>query len=141
MPFLRWFRRRPETARFDSAPDGNQVFSVTTRLRGTILVATVEGRIDRKTVDRLEGAVTIGLSGRETRSIVLDMQNVTIILSAGLNFLLALGRQASGRGGSLALVVGDDVIAQILAVSGFDKVFPVFDQLEDAIAALSGGAK
>ena len=119
---------------------GRGAFSVTTELRNTVLLVAVEGRIDGKTVAWLEHAVRVALHG-DACFVVMDLAKVRIILSAGLKLLLSLGELASRRGGSLAIVVPKSPVREVLAVSGFDRIFPIFDDPAEAVAAIPGDAK
>ena len=118
-----------------TAVGGCGAFSVTTERRDTVLLVTVEGRIDSRTVGRLENAVWAGLR-EDTRSIVVDLEKVRAVLSAGLKFLLTLRKFASGRGGSLALVVPEGTVRDILAISQFDDIVPIFEDPAEAVSAM-----
>ena len=119
-----------------TAAGGRGAFSVATERRDTVLLIAVEGRIDSGTVGRLENAAREGLP-EEGRSIVVDLGKVSAILSAGLKLLLTLGELASDRGGSLAIVVPEGSVRDILAISGFDGIFPIFDDPAEAVSAMA----
>ena len=123
-----------------TALGGCDAFTVTTDRHGTVLLVAVEGRIDGETVGRLENAVRAGRS-EPCRSVVMDLAKVSVILSAGLKLLLALGKLTSGRDGSLAIAVPEGPVREVLAVSGFDRIFPVFDDPAEAVSDMARGTR
>ena len=52
--------------------------------------------------------------------------------SAGLNVLVGAARQARAEGGEVRLVVVD-AVARIVALTGVDRVIPIYASLEDAL--------
>ena len=64
--------------------------------------------------------------------VVVDMSRTRFCDSAGLNALVTADRQARASGGEVRLVVGAGV-ARVVALTGVDRVVPVFDSLEDAL--------
>lgn len=64
--------------------------------------------------------------------VVVDMSRTRFCDSAGLNALVTSDRQARANGGEVRLVVGAGV-ARVVALTGVDRVVPVFASLEDAL--------
>ncbi len=64
--------------------------------------------------------------------VVVDMSRTRFCDSAGLNALVTADRQARANGGEVRLVVGEGV-ARVVALTGVDRVVPVFASLEDAL--------
>lgn len=67
--------------------------------------------------------------------VVVDLEAVDYISSAGLRVLLAAQRDARAAGGDIRLVGVERSVKEIFAISGFDTAFDIFDRLE---AALTG---
>jgi anti-anti-sigma factor len=53
--------------------------------------------------------------------------------SAGLNALVGTARQTRAEGGEVRLVVVD-AVARIVALTGVDRVIPIYASLEDALS-------
>jgi anti-sigma B factor antagonist len=64
--------------------------------------------------------------------VVVDMSRTRFCDSAGLNALVTADRQARANGGEVRLVVGEGV-ARVVALTGVDRVVPVYASLEDAL--------
>jgi anti-anti-sigma factor len=65
--------------------------------------------------------------------VVVDMSRTRFCDSAGLNALVAAARQARADGGEVRLVVVGEAVARIVALTGVDRVIPVYASLEDAL--------
>ena len=65
--------------------------------------------------------------------IVVDMSRTRFCDSARLNALVGAARQARADGGEVRLVVVGEAVARIVALTGVDRVIPVYASLEDAL--------
>jgi anti-anti-sigma factor len=64
--------------------------------------------------------------------LIVDLEGVTFIDSAGLGFLLAVRREVARRGKRWALVGISPPIARVLAMTHADRLLPLFISLADA---------
>ena len=65
--------------------------------------------------------------------VVVDMSRTRFCDSAGLNALVGAARQARADGGEVRLVVVGEAVSRIVALTGVDRVIPVYASLEDAL--------
>ena len=65
--------------------------------------------------------------------VVVDMSRTRFCDSAGLNALVGAARQARAGGGEVRLVVVGEAVARIVALTGVDRVMPIYASLEDAL--------
>jgi anti-sigma B factor antagonist len=65
--------------------------------------------------------------------VIVDMSRTRFCDSAGLNALVGAARQARADGGEVRLVVAGEAVARIVALTGVDRVIPVYGTLEDAL--------
>jgi anti-sigma B factor antagonist len=65
--------------------------------------------------------------------VVVDMSRTRFCDSTGLNALVAAARQARADGGEVRLVVVGEAVARIVAITGVDRVIPIYASLEDAL--------
>ncbi len=65
--------------------------------------------------------------------VVVDMSRTRFCDSAGLNALVGAARQARAGGGEVRLVVVGEAVARIVALTGVDRVIPIYASLEDAL--------
>jgi anti-sigma B factor antagonist len=70
------------------------------------------------------------------RNVVLDMEHLTLIDSAGLEMLLWLMEETSERGGQLRLVRPDETVQRILYITRLDRRFDIHHSLESAAKTL-----
>jgi len=65
--------------------------------------------------------------------VVVDMSRTRFCDSAGLNALVTAGRRARADGGEVRLVVVGEAVARVVALTGVDRVIPIYASLEDAL--------
>jgi anti-sigma B factor antagonist len=88
-------------------------------------VLTVSGELDLATISILKDAVG-GQLGTGIR-VVLDLSELTFCDSTGLGSFVALHRQATSVGATLALAAPRKRVADLLQISGINQVVSVFD--------------
>jgi anti-anti-sigma factor len=68
--------------------------------------------------------------------VVLNMEHMSFIDSAGLEALLWILDAAAEHGGQLRLVRPDPIVSKILEISRLDKRFNIHDMIESAAKSL-----
>ena len=106
-----------------------------TETRGEVTIVKVEGDVNGVTCGRLEEALGGMISDGRTR-IVLDLQDVRYISSAGLRVLLTTTKRLGADGG-FALSRPGPAVRQVLDVTGFSAILPLYEDLEAAVQAAS----
>jgi anti-sigma B factor antagonist len=109
----------------------NIVLRVTEADPAVVLVA---GEIDIFTAPTLR-RILFDLVAAGSAHLVLDLDGVDFIDSAGLNVLVAVLNQTRGRSGSLRLVCSHPRVVRMLRIAGPPKDLPVHPRLEDALLA------
>lgn len=69
--------------------------------------------------------------------VVLDLEKLSYINSAGLRSILIVAKTLKGRNTRFALCSLSDSVKEIFKIGGFDKVIEVFESRSDAIAAIT----
>ncbi len=69
-------------------------------------------------------------------NMVLDMTSCTYVSSAGLRVLLYSQKVAASKGLSVYLVGVNDHVKDVMAVTGFDHFFEMFDTMEACLEKL-----
>ena len=96
-------------------------------------IATVAGEIDISTVTRLrERLFELAASGRH---LVIDLDQVTFIDSAGLSALVGTANQAAAHGTSVHVVCARPKIRKVFRLTGLDRRLPPAATLDEALAA------
>ncbi len=70
------------------------------------------------------------------RDVVLDMEHMTFVDSAGLETLLWVIDEAGEKGGRLRIVKPDSTVRKILEVSRLDRRFDIHESIESAAKSL-----
>jgi anti-sigma B factor antagonist len=103
---------------------------------GDVLVAKVlESRIVAEVAPRFKHQLVDYISGGN-RSIVLDLQAVSFIDSSGLGALVS-SLKVMGRDGDLVLCGTGGTVVSMFKLTRMDKVFRMYNTIEEAVAALS----
>ena len=72
--------------------------------------------------------------------VVIDLSEVPFMDSAGLGALIGGIRRAREHGGDVAVACSRPTLTRLLHTTGFDRIVPVTETLDDAIAALGEAA-
>ena len=99
-----------------------------------ISVLEVKGEIDANTAPELiKGMEPLISPGCK---ILMNLQEVTFMSSAGLRSMVVLYRQVSGSKGKIGLTGLSEEVEDTMAATGFLKFFSVFDTAEAALEGL-----
>jgi anti-sigma B factor antagonist len=96
-------------------------------------VVTAPEEIDVTNAAELRAAVSEAV-GAESALVIVDMSRTRFCDSAGLNALVAADRQARAEGGEVRLVIVAEAIVRVVALTGVDRVVPIYASLEDALS-------
>lgn len=110
---------------------------VATERQDDVLSVLVSGRIDGSNAAAFEESVRAAISDGD-RAVIMDLEKLSYISSAGLRVLLMIAKNLSGRDAKLALCAMSDQIREVIEISGFDKIIPVHPSKAEALASLDG---
>jgi anti-anti-sigma factor len=102
---------------------------------GTITVLTVSGDLTADQVDAFRRSCQDRFAAG-VRDIVLNLEYLTFVDSAGLETLLWIIDEASERGGQVRLVKPDPTVGKILEISRLDRRFNIHQSIESAAKSL-----
>jgi anti-sigma B factor antagonist/stage II sporulation protein AA (anti-sigma F factor antagonist) len=107
-----------------------------------VLLAVPTGRIDHAAAGTLEGALMPLLDAPEasSRAVVLDLSGVDYISSVGLRVLMLAAKRMRALGQPIGVAALQPVVAEIFAISRFDRVLSVFGSTREAIQAMKPSA-
>lgn len=109
-------------------------FVVQSRPEGQRLVVDVEGEVDMFTAPKLrEHLVQVVDAGHY--DLVVDLERVSFMDSTGLGTLVGGLKRVKEHDGALALVCSNRPVLRVLAITGLNNVFPIYESLERALAA------
>lgn len=96
------------------------------------VIVRLSGEIDASTAPALEEA--LNLYTTQGAYLVIDMQDVVFMSSAGLRQMLLLQRSLTQQGGEAVLCRLRPEIASVMEVTGFLEFFTLHDSVEGALA-------
>ena len=109
---------------------------VETERQDNVLSVLVSGRIDGSNAAAFEETVKAAMEESD-RAVVMDLEKLSYISSAGLRILLMIAKNLASRDGKLALCALSEPIREVIEISGFDKIIPVHGSRADALASVS----
>ena len=102
-----------------------------------IEVIDVQGEIDMYTAPRLR-ELLIDLVSKGSYQLVVNLDKVRFLDSAGLGVLVGGLKRVRAHDGSLDLVCTRERILRIFRVTGLTEVFGIYETVDQAIAATKG---
>ena len=111
--------------------------------RDNVAVIVPRGRIDHLNAEAFGKALAPYLEqchGGGGLHLLLDLAGLEYISSAGLRVLMLASKKVAPAGGRIAVAAPQPLVREILQISRFDLVFPVYPDLARALAELSATA-
>ena len=99
--------------------------SIVTDATGPVSIVTVSGRVDSETAPRLDDALAPLAAGANSK-VVLDLQGVDYISSAGLRSIVKAAQAAQKSGGELRLAAVSDAVEVVLRTVGMLQMFKLY---------------
>jgi len=101
-----------------------------------VAIAIVSGRIDSSNAAELQSELESGL-GADDGALILDFEQVTYINSSGLRVGLRIAKQCKESGRKFGICKLSDATRDIVVISGFDQIIPVFESRTRALNQVS----
>jgi len=91
---------------------------IKTTTEGGKLIIAVSGRVDTVTAPELEAGLKFG----DAKCVVIDLEKVPYMSSAGLRILLTAHKTMLGRGGELMIANVQGAVREVLDITGFSDI-------------------
>ncbi|MDD1715961.1 MAG: STAS domain-containing protein, partial [Methanolinea sp.] len=101
---------------------------------GGVLVLRCRGRLDGFGAGKLEEEANRTLHD-DDRSLVVDMEGVSYLSSAGIRVLLVLQKKMKERGGKVSLASLGEFPRKVLDMAGFLTIFPHYGTVREAVTS------
>jgi anti-sigma B factor antagonist len=98
-------------------------------------VVAVRGELDLFSAPALKDAVVAAVEAGRI-GVIVDLTETTFMDSSVAGVLVAVLKRIRRRGGALAIVIGDEVIARFFEIRGMDQVFTIVATRAEAIEAV-----
>ena len=103
---------------------------------GSVTILQPIGRIDSNTATDLENALLNLLENQENK-IVINLDSVDYISSAGLRIFLMAGKKLKTLDGSFVLANMNEHIKEVFDISGFTQIFNIAPDNASAIKEIT----
>jgi len=101
-----------------------------------VTVVEMQGELDCESVDTVQNTIT-GIIGTQKSGIVLDMQSIDFIDSAGLEQLLWARDYCDENNCQLKLASLNENCGKILELTRLDKEFDCYSELAEAVKSFA----
>jgi anti-sigma B factor antagonist len=118
----------------DPSPHPDDLEVTVKQIEGGVAVVRVAGEIDMRTAPQLRGHVTAATAS--AKGLVIDLENVEFLASAGLSILVELARNAPATGLRWGIVSTGRAVLRPLEAVGLLSLVPVYASVTDALAAV-----
>lgn len=105
---------------------------ISTRKEKNTLIASVSGRMDATSAADCQQQL-MDLLNKGEAVILLDLENLEYMSSAGLRCCIAVAKKAKSAGGGLSCCNLQSIVRTVFDISGFTRLIPVFDSINDAV--------
>ncbi|WP_348771084.1 STAS domain-containing protein [Pseudodesulfovibrio sp. zrk46] len=100
-----------------------------------ITILAVGGNLDAEGTQAMEEKVVGLLESGET-SLLFDFSDLDYINSSGLRVLVLAYQRLKKSSGKVAICGIKDYIQEVFEVSGYDKIFPLYPNKNDALGGM-----
>ena len=102
--------------------------------KDAVTVVYFMGKMDTRTSPEAEKYVN-GLLDEGETNILMNFEELDFISSTGLRVILATGKKLMASSGKLTLCSPNITVNDVLKMSGFNRMFGVFETEEDALGS------
>lgn len=120
-----------------STIQNHQVELQVDQVEGTALIISVTGRIDGVNAQEFYNNLNKEIDGSDN-PVVLDLENLSYISSAGLRSILLIAKTLKGKNTKFMLCSLPEPIKEIVEIAGFDKIIDILQSRTAAVEAIKG---
>lgn len=102
--------------------------------KNNVTVVYFMGKVDTRTSPEAEKYVN-GLLDEGETNILMNLGELDFISSTGLRVILSTGKKLMASNGKLTMCSPNITVNDVLKMSGFNRMFGVFDTEEEALAS------
>jgi len=105
---------------------------ISVKTTNKVKVLAFEGRLDTQTSPDAQQQLTRLIEAGETK-ILLNLEKLDYISSAGLRVLLVVAKQLKRTDGELRICSLNEVVKEVFDISGFDMILPISASESEAL--------
>lgn len=100
-----------------------------------VKIIRIEGDLDSMGTHMVESKFDALLAG-SNQPVIVDIDKVSFISSAGMAMLLVKGKRLRQQKGQLVIANANDRVLEVLSLAGFNELFDLYSSIEEAVSAL-----
>ena len=100
-----------------------------------VYLVSIIGKMDSTTAPQAEEEINT-LLDKKVEKMVVNLEETTYVSSAGLRVFLATAKKMTAAGGAVKFCTPNDIVKEILDISGFTAILDVKLTEEEAIGSL-----
>ncbi|TXG34834.1 STAS domain-containing protein [Seonamhaeicola maritimus] len=97
-----------------------------------VVLIALNGNLDTNTAPDAETEIN-NLLDKGTKKIIINLENTKYVSSAGLRIFLATAKKMTAASGAVKLCCANDVVQEILDISGFSSILDVKPTEKEAL--------
>jgi anti-anti-sigma factor len=105
-----------------------------TSIDGNVRILAISGRLDPQSGKDLKDTIQSLTEGENSSDLLVDLENLAYMASAGFRELFLAGRQISRQGGRLAVCSLRGEVKRVFELACFDTAYPIFETRDEALA-------
>lgn len=98
-----------------------------------VSVIKITGNLDTNTAPEAENKINEMINDGKDKMIV-DLNETGFVSSAGLRVFLSTAKQITAKGGAVKFCNANEVVQEILDISGFSSILDVKSSLDEALS-------
>jgi len=110
--------------------------NITVESYGHAVVLNMKGELTEDALSAIRREVQHQLSGKDVVDLVLNLEKVPFIDSAGLEFLLDLQERLAHKFSQVRLVGPDENVRKIFEITRLDSEFEIHQEIAEAVKAV-----
>jgi anti-sigma B factor antagonist len=114
-----------------------QAMNIETRKVYDVLVIDMSGKLNTKTAGDA-GDRIVKIAQGEDKRVVLNLDKLDFMTSAGLRVILTGAKLLQGHRGELKICNAKGKVKRVLETSGFNSLIKIYDTEKEAVAAFLG---
>lgn len=109
---------------------------ISTRKVYDVLVIDMAGKLDTTTSGDASDRM-VSIAQGDDKQIVLNLEKLDYVSSAGLRVILVASKLLKGRHGELKICHANGVVEEVLEASGFNSLLHIYPSEKEAVVAFS----
>ena len=105
---------------------------------GHAVILNCKGELTEDSLTAFKQVVDHQLMGKEVIDLVLNLEQVPFIDSAGMEYLLDLQELLAARLGQVKFIKPDDNVRKILEITRLEGAFETFKDVNEAVKVIQG---